>query len=155
GELIQAKLSEVSGTERRMFLEQGTKSFVSVPIMLRSGLWGFLGFDDCRDERVWSGLEIDVLKTAASLIAGATEPGVAEERLRLAEERYALAARGATDGLWDWDLATGHAYFSPRLHEILGLADGRLGETVEALFDGFDAEDAAFVHSYFRDCFAA
>src|SRR5262245_2730971 len=155
GEVIQARLSEVSGTERRMFVEQGTKSFVSVPIMLRSGLWGFLGFDDCRDERVWSALEIDVLKTAASLIAGAIERAGAEERLQLSEERYALAARGASDGLWDWDVATGHAYFSPRLHEILGLADGRLGETAEALFDRFDAEDAASVRGYFRDRFAA
>src|SRR5262249_59955512 len=114
--------------------------FGCVPVMRRSGRWGFLGFDDCRDERVWSALEIDVLKTAASLIAGAIERAVAEERLQISEERYALAARGATDGLWDWDLATGYAYFSPRLHEILGLADGRLCETGEAPFHGFDAQ---------------
>src|SRR5215470_10898968 len=155
GEVIQAKLSEVSGTDRRIFLEHGTKSFVSVPIMLRAGPWGFLGFDDCRDERVWSALEIDVLKTAASLIAGAIERAGAEERLQLSEERYALAARGASDGLWDWDVATGYAYFSPRLHEILGLADRRLGDSVESLFERFDAADAASIRSYFRDRFTS
>ncbi len=155
GEVIQATLSEVSGADRQIFLQQGTKSFVSVPIMLRSGLWGFLGFDDCRVERAWSALEIDVLKTAAALIAGAIERAAAEERLRLSEERYALAARGASDGLWDWDVAADRAYFSPRLHEVLGLQDGALGDKVATLFDCFDGEDAARIRSYFATRFAA
>src|SRR5262249_27593614 len=151
---VQATLSDVSGRDREIFLEHGTKSFVSVPIMLRAGAWGFLGFDDCRTERAWSALEIDVLKTAAAMIAGAIDRAAAEERLQISEERYALAARGANDGLWDWDVAAQHAYFSPRLHEIFGVADGTLGEEIEALFDRFDSEDAGHIRSYFTACFA-
>ncbi len=142
GEIIQATLHELDGYARQVFLEHGTLAFVSVPIMLGDVWWGFLGFDDCRRERVWSPLEIDVLKTAAALIAGAIERARAGERLRLSEERYAMASRGANDGLWDWDIASRQAYFSPRLHEILGLADGTLQGTMEALYPHLRAEDA-------------
>ena len=155
GEVVQALQRDLTGYTRQVFEETATLSFISVPIMLRSGCWGFLAFDDCHVERSWTALEVDVLKTAASLIAGAMERAQADERLRLSEERYALAARGASDGLWDWDVVTERAYFSPRLHEILGLQDGALGDSMATFLDCFHAEDAARIRDYIRARFAA
>jgi PAS domain S-box-containing protein len=155
GEVVQALQRDLTGYNRQVFVETSTLSFISVPIMLRSGCWGFLAFDDCHAERAWTALEIDVLKTAASLIAGAMERAQADERLRLSEERYALAARGASDGLWDWDVVADRAYFSPRLHEVLGLQDGALGDQVATLLGCFDGEDAARIRRYFAARFAA
>ena len=40
----------------------------------------------------------------------------------LSQERFALAVSGANDGIWDWDLRTQQAYFSPHMREIMGQA---------------------------------
>lgn len=44
----------------------------------------------------------------------------ATENLKNSEERYALAALGANDGLWDYDLVTKNIFFSERWKEIIG-----------------------------------
>jgi two-component system sensor kinase FixL len=50
-----------------------------------------------------------------------TERVSAEEALRVSEERFALAAQAANEGLWDWDLRTGVVYLSPRARELVGI----------------------------------
>lgn len=153
GEIVQAKFSQTTGYTRQVFREHGTLSFISVPILVGRQWWGFLGFDDCKEERGWSSEEIHVLKTAAALIAGAVEREQADEKIRLSEERYALAARGAHDGLFDWDVKTGKIFLSPRLHEVLGLEPASLDQTIDALITLFVKADGDFLRATFRHKF--
>lgn len=52
---------------------------------------------------------------------------LASDRLRReSEERYALAVKGSSAGLWDWDIRTGHAFLSARYQELVGYQDGDL-----------------------------
>jgi GAF domain-containing protein len=88
GEVIQTVRSATTGYTREVFEEHGTLSFLSVPLTAGGRWWGFLGFDDCRTERAWTDVEIDVLRTAAALIAGAIERQQSEAEI--ARQREAL-----------------------------------------------------------------
>lgn len=63
------------------------------------------------------------------------------ESLRSSEARYAMALHGANDGLWDWDISAGTAYYSDRFCQILGLAPGALQSSPQALLDYIHPQD--------------
>jgi diguanylate cyclase (GGDEF)-like protein/PAS domain S-box-containing protein len=63
-----------------------------------------------------------------------TDRKTAEQRLRQSEERYALAAAGAADGLWDWNIDTGEVYYSPRWKAMLGLDEPEVASTITEWF---------------------
>lgn len=68
---------------------------------------------------------------------------------RKSAERYALAVRGAEDGLWDWDLSTGVLYLSPRWKAMLGYADYDLPSSLDGWLSRVHPDDvAAFRHAF-------
>jgi diguanylate cyclase (GGDEF)-like protein/PAS domain S-box-containing protein len=71
----------------------------------------------------------------------------AEDALRESEERYALAARGANDGLWDWDLIKGKTYFSPRWKSMLGWAEHEICEDPDEWFRRIHPDDVERVRA--------
>ncbi len=70
-----------------------------------------------------------------------TERKKTEHALRESKERYELAARGANDGLWDWDLKTDRVYYSPRWKAMLGWLDVDIGDAPQAWLDRVHPDD--------------
>jgi diguanylate cyclase (GGDEF)-like protein/PAS domain S-box-containing protein len=61
--------------------------------------------------------------------------------LRRSEERYAVAVRATNDGIWEWDLTTGHVHFSERWRTLLGYAE-LPSDDLAAWFDLVHPDDA-------------
>ncbi len=49
-----------------------------------------------------------------------------EAALHLIEERWQLALEGNNDGVWDWDITSGHFFYDTRYSAMLGYALGEL-----------------------------
>jgi diguanylate cyclase (GGDEF)-like protein/PAS domain S-box-containing protein len=65
----------------------------------------------------------------------------AEAAQRESEERYALAVRGANDGLWDWNLRENIMYFSPRWKMMLGYQENEIGDSPDEWFSRISHSD--------------
>ena len=70
-----------------------------------------------------------------------TERKRVEEALLESQERYALAVRGANDGLWDWNLKTSSIYFSPRWKTMLGYQEPDIGNRPDEWFSRVHPEE--------------
>ena len=73
------------------------------------------------------------------------------EALRRSEERYALAVRGANDGLWDWDLTTDRIYYAPRWKSMLGYEDAQIGDSILEWFNRVNPLDVDRVKAEVSD----
>ena len=72
---------------------------------------------------------------------GLSERMRAEEELRASEERYALAAAGANDGLWDWDLRAERVFYSPRWKAMLGSSEEESNDSPEDWLNRIHPDD--------------
>jgi PAS domain S-box-containing protein len=65
----------------------------------------------------------------------------AEEALRASEERFQLAARAASDVIWDWTIASGRVEWSGAVEAILRCSPQEVGEAIEAWYQRIHPED--------------
>jgi PAS domain S-box-containing protein len=73
----------------RVLLEQlNVLSFLMVPIFLKDRFWGFIGFDDRKNERVWTWGEVSVLMTIAGAIGASLDRWETQAALKEGEKKY-------------------------------------------------------------------
>ncbi|MDB5871096.1 MAG: putative histidine kinase, hybrid [Ramlibacter sp.] len=74
----------------------------------------------------------------------------ANEALRTSDERYQLAVRGSSAGLWDWDVQAGTVFYSPRFKALLGYSAEELPDAPDALAAIMDPDDLVQVRRALR-----
>jgi PAS domain S-box-containing protein len=126
--LLDIEMPEVSGLEALQSIRQ-TRSPIQLPVIMVTAR--------SQSEDVVKALEMganDYLTKPVDFAIALARIGTqlshkrAQESLKESEERYALAARGANDGLWDWNLLTNVIYFSERWKSMLGYQDNEVGD---------------------------
>jgi PAS domain S-box-containing protein len=69
------------------------------------------------------------------------------DALAASDERYELAMRGMSVGLWDWDVTTNELYWSEKFKDIIGLAPGAFAPHFREFSDRLHPEDRTRVEA--------
>ncbi|WP_394773498.1 PAS domain S-box protein [Flavobacterium sp.] len=77
---------------KTLLMENEIKSILILPLYINDIFTGFIGFDDCTNERKWSEEEIYIFQVLANNISSALERNRNENRILESEEKFKLIA---------------------------------------------------------------
>ena len=142
--LLDFHMGKHSGLE---LLKEATLLGVQEPMIMLTGL-GDVAVDTeatqagAADYLVKGQFDEDLLERS---IRHALERAQMQRKLKESEERYALAAKGANDGLWDWQIKKKKMYFSERWKAMLGFKHNELSDNFETWLELIHSDDRAWV----------
>lgn len=94
---------------------------------------------------------VDVGNLLIQRLQYAIKRAEARQKLESSQERYALVAQGANDGIWDWDLINNRIYYSPQWQSLLGLPENSMGNGPEEWLSRIHPEDRGSFEQKFQD----
>ncbi len=102
GKCVNGLVRDMDETHRSFLSQQDILSILLVPIFLKNRLWGFIGFDDCHKERVFTANEEMILRSASNLIANALVRNDEAAAIRQANEYIKLMLDSSPLGCVMW-----------------------------------------------------
>jgi diguanylate cyclase (GGDEF)-like protein/PAS domain S-box-containing protein len=82
GQLISGKVKAFPPSEQVILERDGIQAILMVPVFVDEVLWGYMGFDACRKEQVWSSGEQSLLVTIAASLAAALKRQQTEQAMK-------------------------------------------------------------------------
>ena len=120
GRIFSENIQELPQDIINILKPLNVKSILVYPLYLQNHLWGFVGFDECLEHRIWTEEEISLLLTVTNDIKNALERKIYLNQFQNSELRLRLALSGAREGMWDWNLQTNEIYFTDTCSTMLG-----------------------------------
>ncbi|HCE44876.1 MAG TPA: hypothetical protein DET40_15150 [Lentisphaeria bacterium] len=120
GDIVYGHVKDFPEKEQKHLMERGISSMAILPILEGEKLWGMLVVDSCGNERDWSLPELDVLRTAASILGAAIRRRTIEDALLQSTRRFEQVAETAREIIWEVDANGLYTYVSSLSKPILG-----------------------------------
>ena len=71
GQSINTLVCNLPSEEQRLLHPLGIVSMLVLPVILQDQFWGFVGFDDCQNERIFTDIEEGIMQSGSLLMANA------------------------------------------------------------------------------------
>jgi PAS domain S-box-containing protein len=127
GDLVHGHVRNFPESEQPELRGEEILSIAIVPIFVEGRWWGFIGFDECVQEREWSAAEVGAIGAAAGTLGAAIRRRRIEEQLRGSEERYRAVIEQATDGIYLLDAETRRfVETNPSFRRMFGYTAGEI-----------------------------
>ncbi|KAB1157555.1 PAS domain S-box protein [Flavobacterium luteum] len=107
---------------KKLLQDNDIKSILIFPIFIKDTFTGFIGLDDCENERNWSDDEINILQTLASNIASSLERISNQIAIRESEDKFKLLANNipGTAYLSKYDETSTKVYINDKVEILTG-----------------------------------
>ncbi len=99
GDVVHGTVDSFPSAEKEFLESMDIRSCINVPVFVEGCLWGYISFDDCLTDRLWSLPEREALKTAAGTLGAALQRQRAEEAVRRSERKFRELFEAAADAI--------------------------------------------------------
>jgi len=110
---------------------QGIKSYLFTPIFSSDIFWGWIGYDDCKNEKIWKDEEATGLFSVARNIGLRLQRDELEDKLKIKIRQYELTVLASQQGLWEINFITNKVYFSELFMKMIGFDHYEFEHNVE------------------------
>jgi PAS domain S-box-containing protein len=81
GESLKFIVRDLPKEYQNIFIDRNIKSIILVPILIDGAYWGFIGFDECNSDRVWSSDEESILSALAGTLGEVLKKNIFRDEL--------------------------------------------------------------------------
>ncbi|MEP7059888.1 MAG: PAS domain-containing protein [Actinomycetota bacterium] len=122
GVVLQGLRHQLEPRQREWLEREGVYSSLAVPVFVGGRWWGFIGIDQCDEEREWQLAEVEALRVVASTLGAAIGRAHAADQLTETENRYQALIEQLPTATFMTAAEHPHdtLYMSPQIETILG-----------------------------------
>ena len=135
---------------KKIFEIRGVKSYFFAPIFSDNVFWGWIGLEDCTNERIWEEDEISVLQTIIKSLGIRLSQTATVSKLERTIEKFNFFMSSSNQAMWEFDIETEKTNFSLNWFGIIGYTPEEIHEIPNFWEKVFSAADHDKIFNDFK-----